>query len=222
MVFRRVNSNGHHGRSRNGSATATRTASGVLVAPRPLVPEVREKTPTTPAAPQATAPAPAVADAPSLMQRLVELVSERTGYPAEMLLPDADLEAELGVDSIKRVEIAGSIVRTLTWPAGVSPDLERLTGSRTLRQVVDQLKSMLESSPVSAHAGPGGPSPFDEGRARWPSAGTWSGQLPRPPFRAGLSRAGRGCHRRPVRRVADRLATRLIARELRSIRVVLV
>ena len=39
---------------------------------------------------------------------LLQLVSERTGYPEEMLGLDQDMEAELGIDSIKRVEISAS------------------------------------------------------------------------------------------------------------------
>ncbi len=40
-------------------------------------------------------------------------MSERTGYPAEMLGLDADLEGDLGIDSIKRVEIAGTFTQGL-------------------------------------------------------------------------------------------------------------
>ena len=36
---------------------------------------------------------------------LLEVVAEKTGYPAEMLEPDMQLDADLGIDSIKRVEI---------------------------------------------------------------------------------------------------------------------
>ena len=46
--------------------------------------------------------------------RLLDVVSERTGYPTDMLSLDADLEGDLGIDSIKRVEIAG----TFTADAG--------------------------------------------------------------------------------------------------------
>nr|NCR73224.1 acyltransferase domain-containing protein [Microcystis aeruginosa LG13-12] len=46
-----------------------------------------------------------------LIQILVELVSDRTGYPGEMLGLDQDLEAELGIDSIKRVEILGALAK---------------------------------------------------------------------------------------------------------------
>ena len=56
---------------------------------------------------------------------MLSVVSERTGYPAEMLGLDADMEGDLGIDSIKRVEIAGTFTQTL--PAGdrSSIDMER-------------------------------------------------------------------------------------------------
>src|SRR3546814_4043222 len=44
---------------------------------------------------------------------LTALVAERTGYPIEMLAFDADLEADLGIDSIKRVEILGAFQKAL-------------------------------------------------------------------------------------------------------------
>ncbi|AMV36070.1 type I polyketide synthase [Planctomyces sp. SH-PL62] len=88
------------------------------------------------------------AEAPSdrrrITERLLSIVGERTGYPEEMLSLDADLEADLGIDSIKRVEIAGTLVNSLTLPQGRSPDIESLTASRTLRQVVDHLTAFLD------------------------------------------------------------------------------
>jgi Phosphopantetheine attachment site len=44
-------------------------------------------------------------------QDLLNAVSERTGYPLDMLKEDALLEADLGIDSIKTVEIFGSLTR---------------------------------------------------------------------------------------------------------------
>ena len=54
-----------------------------------------------------TAPdAPVGPDADRSFESLVlEIVSEKTGYPIEMIEPDMDIEADLGIDSIKRVEI---------------------------------------------------------------------------------------------------------------------
>ena len=40
---------------------------------------------------------------------MLEVVSEKTGYPVEMLGLEMDLEADLGVDSIKRVEILSAM-----------------------------------------------------------------------------------------------------------------
>ncbi len=42
-------------------------------------------------------------------QALLSVVSEKTGYPVETLEPDMDMEADLGIDSIKRVEILGAM-----------------------------------------------------------------------------------------------------------------
>ncbi len=41
------------------------------------------------------------------------LVSARTGYPADMLGPDLDLEADLSIDSIKRTELVGLLTDQL-------------------------------------------------------------------------------------------------------------
>ncbi|MEW6167478.1 MAG: beta-ketoacyl synthase N-terminal-like domain-containing protein, partial [Pseudomonadota bacterium] len=49
-----------------------------------------------------------VAPAVDFKSLLLGLVAERTGYPEDMLGLEADLEAELGIDSIKRVEILGA------------------------------------------------------------------------------------------------------------------
>ena len=47
-------------------------------------------------------------DTTMLEKMLLEVVSEKTGYPAEMLELGMDMEADLGIDSIKRVEIFGA------------------------------------------------------------------------------------------------------------------
>ena len=40
---------------------------------------------------------------------MMAIVSEKTGYPQEMLELSMDMESDLGIDSIKRVEILGSV-----------------------------------------------------------------------------------------------------------------
>ena len=40
---------------------------------------------------------------------MLAIVSEKTGYPVEMLELEMDMEADLGIDSIKRVEILAAV-----------------------------------------------------------------------------------------------------------------
>jgi hypothetical protein len=44
-----------------------------------------------------------------IKNNMLEVVSRLTGYPAEMLSFDMDIEADLGIDSIKRVEILSAL-----------------------------------------------------------------------------------------------------------------
>jgi NAD(P)-dependent dehydrogenase (short-subunit alcohol dehydrogenase family)/acyl carrier protein len=53
---------------------------------------------------------------------IVTLVSQRTGYPAEVLGLEQDIEAELGIDSIKRMEIVDAILKQLPATSGARAD----------------------------------------------------------------------------------------------------
>ncbi|MBX7165577.1 MAG: SDR family NAD(P)-dependent oxidoreductase [Pirellulales bacterium] len=90
-----------------------------------------------PAAPATVSEAAAV-DPAQLEQMLVEVVSDRTGYPGDMLALDANLEADLGIDSIKRVEIIGAFRRAALPSIDEPPGwfMERMTGASTLRQIL--------------------------------------------------------------------------------------
>ena len=45
----------------------------------------------------------------TIAARIVALVAEQTGYPAEMLAIDLDLEADLGIDTVKQAELFATI-----------------------------------------------------------------------------------------------------------------
>ena len=63
-----------------------------------------------PAAPAASAPAPVAAPAvDEVLAAVTEVVAEMTGYPAELLEPDLDLEADLGVDTVKQAEVFAAV-----------------------------------------------------------------------------------------------------------------
>jgi len=113
--------------------TAQTAGSGQSVA------AVAEATPDDPAVdvPEQAADA-TPADLASLGDELLAIVSEKTGYPAEMLELEMDMEADLGIDSIKRVEILGAL-------QDLHPDLpevesEALAELRTLAQILDYMK----------------------------------------------------------------------------------
>lgn len=86
-------------------------------------------------------------DSEKLIAQLIEIVSERTGYPADMLDFSLDLEADLGIDSIKRVEILNNFRKLL--PEEIQNDLEgsieKLAGTRTLEGITDWIRTDLSA-----------------------------------------------------------------------------
>ena len=69
-----------------------------------------------------------------MKKALLELVSEKTGYPPEMLELGMDMEADLGIDSIKRVEIMGAI--QTRFPSLPQIDPTALAEFRTLPRIL--------------------------------------------------------------------------------------
>ena len=65
-------------------------------------------------------------DMDAVCTALREAFAERTGYPLELIEADLDLEADLGIDSVKRVEIVGHVGEVL----GV--DVKKLDFSQAL------------------------------------------------------------------------------------------
>ncbi|WP_412486674.1 SDR family NAD(P)-dependent oxidoreductase [Shewanella chilikensis] len=80
---------------------------------------------------------------------MLQVVAEKTGYPAEMLELGMDMEADLGIDSIKRVEILGTVQDAL--PELPQLDAATLSECRTLGQIVDYLQ---QSAGVNASVQP--------------------------------------------------------------------
>ncbi len=79
---------------------------------------------------------------------LLQIVSERTGYPEDMLDLDLNLEADLGIDSIKRVEILNSLTQAL-FPEGHDEsfeEIEEITQSKTLREIITHIENVLNAT----------------------------------------------------------------------------
>ncbi|MCU8077261.1 phosphopantetheine-binding protein [Shewanella sp. SM103] len=105
-------------------------AAPALVMPAVVMPEV------TPAAPATSGLSAAL-----VQQTMMAVVADKTGYPTEMLELGMDMEADLGIDSIKRVEILGTVQDELPGLPELSP--EDLAECRTLGEIVDYMQSKL-------------------------------------------------------------------------------
>ena len=68
---------------------------------------------------------------------VLAIVSEKTGYPADMLGLGMEMEAELGIDSIKQVEILAAL--QARFPGAPPIPASELAGLRTLQDVVDSI-----------------------------------------------------------------------------------
>jgi acyl transferase domain-containing protein/NAD(P)H-dependent flavin oxidoreductase YrpB (nitropropane dioxygenase family)/NAD(P)-dependent dehydrogenase (short-subunit alcohol dehydrogenase family) len=104
-----------------------------------------------------------------VLATVLTIVSERTGYPLDMLGPDLDLEADLSIDSIKRTEVLGELtdrigLRRSGADAIDDSALEQLARLKTLRGIVDWIVSRLgaadapvEDAPLVAQDTPAAP-----------------------------------------------------------------
>jgi malonyl CoA-acyl carrier protein transacylase/acyl carrier protein len=83
-------------------------------APKPVLdtkptPVVESKVEVKVVAPTPAAPARPAAQGDPVKERVLALVAEKTGYPIDMLDLDLDLEADLGVDTVKQAEVFATI-----------------------------------------------------------------------------------------------------------------
>jgi NAD(P)-dependent dehydrogenase (short-subunit alcohol dehydrogenase family)/acyl carrier protein len=182
----------HDPGSRQAARLSPRAALTPLPVPTPVqqlaAPALPVAPPALPVAPPAApAPAPVAAPPPAaapisvsdspvttdlavvltheqIEARLLDVVSERTGYPTDMLSLDADLEGDLGIDSIKRVEVAGTFTQTLAEQQRAAIDMEQLTSSRTLREVIAVLEQGIRQ-PAPAPPDPPAPPPAEPAEA---------------------------------------------------------
>ncbi|MEV5954502.1 SDR family NAD(P)-dependent oxidoreductase [Streptomyces sp. NPDC051987] len=159
-----------------GTTQAQVPAAPVLVqlpAAEAVVPQPR---PTEPAPTPALAPAPVAEPpnaAPDVERVVLEIISERTGYPVDMIEPDLDLEADLSIDSIKRAEIAGELAKRLGIAGGAETlddaELEELAKARTAAAVTGWLRARVGTGAQETATAPVVPAPAaDDGTAAAP------------------------------------------------------
>ncbi|MFE0089839.1 SDR family NAD(P)-dependent oxidoreductase [Streptomyces sp. NPDC059016] len=138
--------------------------------------------------------------ADDVLRLIVDIISERTGYPADMVEPGLDLEADLSIDSIKRTEIvgelAGRLIRTGAAPADAGSlddtTLEELSRARTAEALAAGICALLPGAGAEPDGGPAAPvavpgtppaaapaaAPERNGNAPYPVAATRTGTGP--------------------------------------------
>jgi acyl transferase domain-containing protein len=133
-------------------------AAAIAMPAAPPAPAVSVAAPAQPADPPREAPlavsaAPTAISLADLQALMLGVVAAKTGYPAEMVGLDMDLETDLGVDSIKRVEILSAV--TDKAPGLPEVSAARMAGMRTLREMVAYLGEQAGSAPAASE-GAGG------------------------------------------------------------------
>ncbi|MCK4767151.1 MAG: SDR family NAD(P)-dependent oxidoreductase, partial [Desulfobacula sp.] len=77
---------------------------------------------------------------------LVNTISELTGFPVEMLEPSMNLESDLGIDSIKRVEILSKLEQELDHIETISSD--DIANLKTIEEIITYLTKSDQKAPV--------------------------------------------------------------------------
>lgn len=148
--------NGHS----NGAGLATAPATSATVA-APLTeekpssaPQPAQAPPKAPAQVIAQAegtgdltaesqPTPTIDHGDTLLNQLVLIYQEATEYPAEILEPDANLEADLGIDSVKQMQVLGLVRERFSFELPEETDMKAM---RTIREVADSIRPLAKLS----------------------------------------------------------------------------
>lgn len=119
--------------------------------------------PAAPAAPSSAAVDAGAAATPDAVPRavlvdlLLGLVEDKTGYPRDMVGLEQNLEADLGIDSIKRIEIVGSLLQQLPthYRDALAENRSRLNTQPSLQGMLEQIEQAVATgSPMASGAAP--------------------------------------------------------------------
>ncbi len=115
-----------------------------------------------PAAPE-PAPARSAASPEDTLTAFIRIVADKTGYPADSLDPDQALEADLGVDSIKRMEILSTMQKFLPDHQAqvMRGHMDAVSQLATMRQIVNFVFEKAAPAVGEVQSKPAGTSPFD-------------------------------------------------------------
>ena len=131
----------------------------LAVAPRVAVGQPIAAAAGVPAVPTAleTAPAGSIpsSSADLVKERILALVVEKTGYPQDMLDLELDLEADLGVDTVKQAELFAAIRQIYDIPRADNLKLRDFpTLAHIIRFVYDNRPDLAAAPPASPTSAP--------------------------------------------------------------------
>ncbi|MFZ0171251.1 MAG: SDR family NAD(P)-dependent oxidoreductase, partial [Acidimicrobiales bacterium] len=132
-------------------------ATPVEAAPAETAAPVGDTSPLEATPVEAAPVAAGAVDEDEVRQRVLALVAEKTGYPEDMLALDLDLEADLGVDTVKQAELfatvreAYGIARNDSLKLRDYPTLGHVIGF-VLEQAGGVAVAPLEATPLEAAA----------------------------------------------------------------------
>ncbi|MBM3791669.1 MAG: beta-ketoacyl synthase, partial [Acidobacteria bacterium] len=111
------------------------------------------------AAAAASSPAPPAAQASpveeSVREKVLEIVSANTGYPKDMLELDLDLEADLGIDTVKQAEMFAAIRAAYDIPRDDALKLRDFpTLAHAIQFVFDRRPDLKSAAAAAPAAGP--------------------------------------------------------------------
>ncbi len=132
------------------------------VQPAPAAPVVTPvATPAPAVAPVAAAPvqaaAPKILDQAKVTEEIVNLIAEKTGYPKDMLDLDLDMEADLGIDTVKQAELFASMRENYDLPKTEGIQLKDYPTIRhcinyVITTAANPVAPVAEQAPVAAVA----------------------------------------------------------------------
>ncbi|WP_404364032.1 SDR family oxidoreductase [Corallococcus coralloides] len=138
------------GKARTLGAIAGAVKEALGTAPSPVV---TSAPPPVASAVSAGVEARVGTHAPDLLPRVRAVFARVTRYPEELLTPHADLEDELGIDSVKQAEVMAVLMKELGLGDAPKPS-QRL---RTMAAITDAARALLPAAPPVVEARPRAP-----------------------------------------------------------------
>ena len=92
----------------------------------------------------------------AIMQKVLEIAAEKTGYPPDMLDLDLDLEADLGVDTVKQAEMFAAIRAAYNIPRDENLKLRDFPTLAHVIQFARETSGSIDQAQTAGDAAQGG------------------------------------------------------------------